>query len=110
MAKPTVGMLGAGLAEKAGIVINKRGSRLDAAEEAAVDTDDGIVEPGNIKGKARKPLAVNIDDEELLIPTISDDGKELGAKEAIEHYRKTGMHHGKFKSQDYSTKYASKLK
>jgi hypothetical protein len=109
MAKPTVGMLGSGMAERAGTALQKRTSRLEDAEAEAMG-DDGLIEPGNIKGKARKPLAVNVDEEEVLIPTVTEDGKTLTAKEAVELYQKTGMHHGKFKSQDHSNKYASRLK
>lgn len=47
--------------------------------------------------------------KEILIPTISDDGKVMSEKEAIDTYYKTGKYLGKFDSPDEADKYAKKL-
>lgn len=91
---------------------------------AAGPTGDqpGLIEPGNID-LAKRPvvtmpdgkiatvrsMSFNEDGKEVLIPTISDDGKVLSEKEAIANYKETGKHLGKFKTSDEATEYAKKL-
>ena len=47
--------------------------------------------------------------QEILIPTISDDGRVLSNKDAIEQYRNTGKYLGKFDSVTEANKYAQQL-
>jgi len=68
----------------------------------------GQLEPGNIDLDNRpqvkvgndvatvRSMSVNFDGQEVLIPTVSNDGRLLEEREAIELYRKTGKHLGKF--------------
>lgn len=56
-----------------------------------------------------KSIGVNIDGKEVVLPTISDDGKNLSNQEAIELYKKTGKHLGKFNSVDEANKFAEDL-
>jgi hypothetical protein len=51
----------------------------------------------------------DFDGEEVLLPTISPDGKNLSDAEAIDLYRKTGKHLGKFKSIKEANTYAQAL-
>lgn len=80
------------------------------------------VEPGNIDLNNRPPvknpdgtistirsISVNFDGKEVLIPTISDDGREFSEEQAIQQYLKTGKHLGKFSSVDEATRYAKEL-
>jgi hypothetical protein len=74
------------------------------------------LEPGNIDLTQRKPvpmpgggygtvksMGVNINGQEVLIPTISPDGRLMSQEEAIQQYLKTGQHLGKFRTPEEST-------
>jgi hypothetical protein len=47
--------------------------------------------------------------KEVVIPTVSDDGRILTEKQAIDNYYKTGKYLGKFDAVDEATKYAEQL-
>lgn len=83
-----------------------------------------LTEPGNINLNERlgvkneipgeggistiRSMGVNIDGEEVLIPTVVN-GRIVSEDEAIAHYRRTGEHLGKFKTPEDSTRYAEYL-
>lgn len=83
----------------------------------------GMMEKGNIDLFTRKPSiqddgsistvrSLSFNDGngyEILIPTISPDGKDLTEDEAVSLYYKTGRHLGKFSSSDSATEYAETL-
>lgn len=83
----------------------------------------GMVESGNIDLNARpvvknkdgsistvRSMSVNFDGQEVLIPTVAADGSRiLSDEEAIQQYRKTGQHLGKFKTPAQATAYAEAL-
>lgn len=83
---------------------------------------DGLTEPGNIDIQNRphvknadgsistvRSMGVNVDGQEVLIPTVSEDGRIMSNQEAIDQYKKTGRHLGKFDSAEASTNYAQAL-
>lgn len=54
-------------------------------------------------------MSVNFGDGETLIPTVSDEGTVMGDDEAVEYYKKTKRHLGKFKTPKQATDYANRL-
>ncbi len=87
-----------------------------------IQSPQGIVEPGNIDLNHRpivknsdgsistvRSMSFEQDGREVLVPTVSDDGRLLSDAEAIDLYRKTGKHLGVFDNPDNATKYAEAL-
>jgi hypothetical protein len=82
----------------------------------------GQLEPGNIDLNRRpvvkngdgtistvRSMSVNIDGREVLIPTVSDDGRVMSDDEAIEEFERTGRHLGVFDSTESATAFAEQL-
>jgi len=75
---------------------------IDLAARPRVQNADGSI-------STVRSMSVNIDGKEILIPTVSDDGRILSDDEAVEQYRRTGKHLGIFSSTEAATKYAEEL-
>lgn len=82
----------------------------------------GMIAPGNIDLAARpavqnadgtistvRSMSINVDGQEVLIPTVSDDGRIMSDDEAVATYKKTGRHLGIFDSAEAATAYAEML-
>lgn len=56
-----------------------------------------------------RSISFEEDGQEVLVPTVSDDGKLLTDEQAIAVYRRTGKHLGKFRTPEAATAYAEQL-
>ncbi|MDH7785082.1 ribosomal protein S20 [Ochrobactrum sp. 19YEA23] len=88
----------------------------------AIPQPKGLVEKGNIDLQNRpvvknqdgsistvRSISINEDGTEILIPTVSPDGKVLSDEKAVELYHQTGKHLGKFKDAKEADAYAETL-
>lgn len=74
---------------------------IDLTKRPQVKNDDGSI-------STVRSMSVNIDGQEVLIPTVIGD-KVVSDDEAVDHYMKTGEHLGKFKTPKDATAYAQAL-
>ncbi|HEL2957099.1 TPA: hypothetical protein UL931_000296 [Stenotrophomonas maltophilia] len=56
-----------------------------------------------------RSISANFDGQEVLIPTVSDDGRIMSDDEAIAQYQKTGRNLGVFDTPENATAYAESL-
>jgi hypothetical protein len=75
---------------------------IDLAKRPVVKNEDGSI-------STVRSMGINIGGQEILIPTVSPDGKIMSDDEAVAHYKKTKQHLGKFNSPEASDKYAEAL-
>ncbi|WMT12522.1 DNA transfer protein [Serratia fonticola] len=94
----------------------------DQFDDQATQPSLGMIEPGNIDIHNRpvvknadgsistvRSMSTNIDGREVLIPTVSDDGRIMSDDEAIDNFMRTGKHLGMFSSPEAATSYAESL-
>jgi hypothetical protein len=75
---------------------------IDLTNRPRVQNPDGTV-------STVRSISINEDGQEILIPTVSDDGRVLSDKDAIALYHNTGRHLGKFANVDEATRAAESI-
>lgn len=56
-----------------------------------------------------RSMSFGTDQGEVLVPTVSEDGRIMTDQEAIDQYRQTGRHLGVFRTPEDATRYAESL-
>lgn len=79
-----------------------KAGNIDLANRPMVKLPDGKI-------ATVRSTSFNIDGHEVLLPTVSKDGKLWTDQEAVDNYRKTGENLGIFNSPEAATKYAQAL-
>ncbi|HFP4012030.1 TPA: DNA transfer protein [Escherichia coli] len=105
------------------VVAPQAGENAEQAKQAFYSAyPRGLIEKGNIDIHNRpvvknsdgsistvRSMSTNIDGREVLIPTVSDDGRIMSDDEAIDNFMRTGKHLGMFDNPDDATAYAESL-
>jgi hypothetical protein len=75
---------------------------IDLTKRPVVRNDDGSI-------STVRSMSFGTDQGEVLIPTVSDDGRVMPDDEAIQNYYRTGRHLGIFRTPQEATDYANRL-
>ncbi len=75
---------------------------IDLSKRPVVRNKDGSI-------STVRSMSANIDGTETLLPTVSESGQVMTDQQAIEQYRRTGKHLGKFSTPQEATAYAQDL-
>lgn len=94
-----LGTVEASQQKPAGLV---EGGNIDLGNRPVVNNADGTI-------STVRSISIEEDGNEVLIPTVSDDGRILTDQQAVAQYRSTGKHLGKFDSVEHANTYAKAL-
>ena len=75
---------------------------IDLYNRPQVKNDDGSI-------STVRSMSFNDGQNEVLIPTVSNDGRIMSENDAIDNYYKTGQYLGKFNTVDDANNYAQRL-
>ena len=88
--------------ERAPVAGMQEPGNVDLFKQPAVQNADGSISTVD-------SLSVNIDGKEVLLPTVTPDGRHLSQEAALEEFKKTGRHMGKFDSPEAATAFAKQV-
>lgn len=99
----------------------QQGAPVDPRAQALAEAFS-MVSPGNIDIGRRpvvknpdgsistvRSMSINVDGNEVLIPTVSEDGRVMSDDEAIRQFQQTGRNLGRFRNVQGATNYAERL-
>lgn len=86
----------------AGYPMQSTPGNIDLQTRPRVTNPDGTV-------STVRSMSTNIDGREVLMPTVSEDGRIMSDDEAVAQYRQTGRHLGQFGTVDEANAYAEQL-
>ena len=75
---------------------------IDLHNRPVVRNEDGTI-------STVKTRSFNFDVGEVLLPTVSEDGRVMSDDEAVDQFRRTGRHLGVFTTPEEATEYAQRL-
>ena len=75
---------------------------INLANRPTVQNPDGSV-------STVRSMSFNEDGKEVLVPTVSQDGRNLTPQQAVDNYHQTGQHLGKFDTPEAATEMARRI-
>jgi len=75
---------------------------IDLDKRPTVKNEDGSI-------STERSFSVEMDGKEVLLPVVRNDGTVMSKDEAVEHYKETGEHLGKFNNAKDADEYAKEL-